>query len=159
MLLLRFMNSLVRSSNAAQVATWLGLVIAFSGCTATSARNSPPPPAAADAAQIDREVAAILAGPHGTLPRAQAVRADPRARHTAVAVRNLTAYRLTVLFSGVSSRRVIVAPQGSANVALATGSYNVAARVDAAHVLPFAGTQSFSGGSYATSFYLASSPR
>jgi hypothetical protein len=108
----------------------------------------------AEATEIDQQVAQILAGQHGTLPPAQPVRLDPTAQSAEIAIKNDTDYILTVLYSGPSSRSVVVSPHGTRSVTLDVGRYAVAARVNAADVLPFAGNDSLQGGEYENSFYI-----
>ena len=112
--------------------------------------SSPSP----DPRQIDVQVATVLAGEHSELPPAEQVRSEPSAQSAQIAIKNNTEYSLTVLYSGPTSRRVVLAPQDTQTVVVAVGSYRVAATVDSASVLPFAGRDDLEGGDYDSIFYI-----
>lgn len=107
-----------------------------------------------EAQQIDQQVATILAGPHGALPPAEIIHADPTAKIAEIHIKNDTGYTLTVLYSGPTSRSVVLAPHAIQRTILGTGSYGVAATVDASDVLPFAGSDDLQGGAYENTFYI-----
>ena len=72
----------------------------------------------------------------------------------AFAVKNDTAYTLTVLFSGPTERSIEVAPEGSISIDVLPGSYKVAARVNAPNVSPSYGEHIFDRGSSGVTFYI-----
>lgn len=106
------------------------------------------------AQQIDQEVANIIAGEHGMLPPAQAVQVDPQAETAQVQLQNDTAYTLTVLYSGPTSRKAVLAPSTQEEIVLGVGDYKVAAKVSEASVIPFAGNENLQGGRYSNTFYI-----
>ncbi len=111
--------------------------------------------AKAEARIIDLEVNKIFAGKHGALPPAQKVSGAGSGVKNTMEIENGTAYTLTVRFSGVRSRKLVLAPKATGSVVLASGQYRVAASVNASNVIPFAGEQMLSGGRYANMFYIS----
>lgn len=111
------------------------------------------PVAAPDAKDIDAAVSKIMEGEHGKLPPAQQLRADASGV-AAIQIKNRTEHTLTVFYSGKTSQKAVVAPNGNAAVSVAAGTYSVAASVDAPEVIPFAGTDTLSGGTYSNEFYI-----
>lgn len=107
-----------------------------------------------DAKQIDAEVSAIMAGQHGQLPAPQQVRAEPRAQTAVVTVKNDTKYTLRVLYSGPTSRRIVLSPGATRQADFGVGIYRVAATVNQPSVVPFAGTNTLQGGVYSSRFYI-----
>ncbi len=102
---------------------------------------------------IDLEVAAITSAEHGVLPPASPLKIT--GGNTAeVAIENQTSYTLTVRYSGSRSYRFDLAPSGRQNVTLASGPYQVAATVSSPGVIPYAGRDSLSGGSYGVKFFI-----
>lgn len=116
-------------------------------------------PTSPDSREIDQQVATILAGEHNPLPPAQHVRPDPAARVAEMVIKNNTGHTLTVLYSGPTSQRVSLAPKASCNVVLGVGTYQVAATVNSASVIPFAGRDYIRGGSYDNTFYIKTTHR
>ena len=112
-----------------------------------------------DSKKIDAEVAAIMAGNHNPLPPAQRVQADPTATVAELVTKNNTKYNLTVMYSGATSQKLILPPGASKTVVLGIGLYKVAASVDAASVIPFAGQDNIQGGKYQNTFYIETSIR
>jgi outer membrane protein assembly factor BamE (lipoprotein component of BamABCDE complex) len=120
--------------------------------------DTPPPAPAADASDIDAKVTAILQGEHNPLPPAVLVQSEQTAQIAEIAVKNDTQYTLTVLYSGPSSRRVMVVPKGEQTLGLAVGTYRVAATVDSSSVIPYAGSDDYAGGVYDETFYIETKP-
>lgn len=100
---------------------------------------------------IDLEVDKIAKGEHGDLPQAQAT--SYGGSTTKITIKNGTGYLLTVLYSGPSSKRVVLAVGATEKIGLSPGSYKVAASVSAAHVRNYYGQSSMRGGEYSSSFY------
>lgn len=107
---------------------------------------------------IDLEVAEIMRGEHGELPPASPLSVTGGSTAD-VKIENQTTYTLTVRYSGSQSYRFDLAPSASREVSLATGSYKVAATVSSPSVIPYAGNDTLSGGSYGVKFFIQSSFR
>lgn len=106
---------------------------------------------------IDLEVAAIAAGDHGVLPKAQTVSADSRSSSAEVTIENGTSYELTVRYSGPDSQKIVIPASATRSLTLQVGSYTVAASVSAANVRNYVGTDTMQGGRYSSRFYIATS--
>lgn len=106
---------------------------------------------------IDAEVRDILNGKHDAFPGLEHVYVDDDAITSTMLIHNNTGYPLTVLCSGTDSKRVLIAPDASDTVTLTNGYYNVAASVPPAHIRPYAGSVTFTGGGYEVSFYVVNS--
>lgn len=114
------------------------------------------PQADPNAKAIDAEVAGILSGEHGKLPPAQKLRGNSSGI-VSIRVKNDTTHTLTVLYSGPTSKKSVLAARQSATITLSAGPYTVGARVDDPSVIPFAGTDTLSGGDYSNTFYIVTS--
>lgn len=104
---------------------------------------------------IDKEVEAIISGKHGNLPAPQ--RSDSKNSYTTsvdISIKNDTKYILTVLYSGPSSRRLVISSQDSKSITLTPGSYSIAAKVNDPSVIPFAGSHTLIAGEYNEKFYI-----
>lgn len=103
-----------------------------------------------DASQrlIDIEVDDIMNGEHGNLPKMKWVSEDEDSPTSTITVENGTRFPLTVMYSGEDSRSIVIAPGAKGAVTLPNGRYKIAASVPAANVRPFAGNETFRGGSY-----------
>ena len=124
-----------------------------------AAQTQPAPPQAdPNAKAIDAEVADILSGEHGQLPPAQKLRGNSSGI-VSIQVKNDTAHTLTVLYSGPTSKKSVLAARKSETVTLSAGPYSVAARVDDPSVIAFAGKDTLAGGDYSNTFYIVTSPR
>ncbi len=108
----------------------------------------------AEAQRIQQDVANTLAREHGDLPEAEHTHVDHRSHIAQIDLTNGTIYTLTVLYSGPSPRRAVLAPHASQRLTLAVGAYNEAASVNAPDVLPFAGHQYYEGGTYQCDFVI-----
>jgi hypothetical protein len=73
---------------------------------------------------------------------------------TQISISNNTSYKLTIYYSGVDSKRVILLPHQSSTVELTNGEYRIAAVVDASNVSKYAGYESLSGGNYSSTYYI-----
>lgn len=102
---------------------------------------------------IDRQVDNIFAGSHGTLPSMN--QSSYGGTSSRVSVSNDTQYTLTLLYSGASSKRIILSPHSSQTFTLANGNYRIAASVNTSGVTPYAGSESLTGGSYNASYYIS----
>jgi len=123
------------------------------------AEKAPAPPAPdPNAKAIDAEVAKIMAGDHSQLPPAQKLSSNNSGVAT-IKVTNDTAHTLTVLYSGPTSKKSVLSAHQSENVSLTAGNYSVAASVNDPSVIPFAGTDTVSGGHYTNQFYIVTTTR
>lgn len=105
---------------------------------------------------IDLEVADILASNPGVLPPATLL--GPARASGSLAelnIKNRTGYELTVRYSGVDSRRIVLPVNGNQTLHLTPGTYTVAASVDGA-VRSYAGTDSLQSAQYDSVFYVRS---
>lgn len=106
---------------------------------------------------IDLEVADVFqSNDYGLLPPMDKTRYGAEAYAT-VAVKNDTQYVLTLLYSGIESKRIIINAHGFKKVKLKSGSYHIVASVDASGVQKFAGTEDLAGGEYSVSYYIKTS--
>ena len=110
----------------------------------------------ADKKVIDLSVANIFSGEHGTLPSMDHSYYGGGSTST-ISVTNDTQYTLTLLYSGPSSKRLVLSPHATQSLTLTNGSYHIAASVNSAGVRPYAGTETLSGGGYDISYYISSS--
>jgi hypothetical protein len=106
---------------------------------------------------IDLEVAAIAAGDHGVLPKAQPISSDSRSPYAEVRVENGTGYELTVRYSGPDSQKIVIPASATKSLSLRVGTYTVAATVSAANVRNYVGTDTMPGGGYESRFYIETS--
>ncbi|MCQ2182170.1 MAG: hypothetical protein MJY89_02040 [Bacteroidales bacterium] len=103
---------------------------------------------------IDREVNDIMSDAHEDLPGIEHVAFDDESPSSTILVENRTEYVLTVYFSGIDSKSVLINPWGRSAVTLTNGTYKIAASVPPAHIHPYAGSTQLSGGRYETRFYV-----
>lgn len=97
---------------------------------------------------IDLQVDDIFDSDHGNLPRMNRVSEDEDSPTSTITVENGTRYPLTVMYSGEDSRSIVISPGFKGTVSLPNGQYRIAASVPAVNVRPFAGRETFRGGSY-----------
>ena len=110
----------------------------------------------ADKKVIDLSVAYIFDSEHGTLPSMDHSYYGGGSTST-ISVTNDTQYTLTLLYSGPSSKRLVLSPHATQSLTLTNGNYKIAASVNSAGVRPYAGTETLSGGGYDISYYISSS--
>lgn len=103
---------------------------------------------------IDRQVNDIMSDAHDDLPGIERISEDQESPRSTIMVENHTDYVLTVYFSGIDSKSILISPRGRAAVSLTNGAYKVAASVPPSHIRPYAGTTQLSGGQYKTGFYI-----
>lgn len=109
---------------------------------------------------IDKEVSTIMAGKHGEMPAPQRSYSTNSYKTTSdISITNSTRYTLTVLYSGPSSKKIVIAPGFSNSIILRPGYYKVAAKVSSSSVRPFAGTHSLQSGNYNSNFYIQTTSR
>lgn len=106
---------------------------------------------------IDLEVQGIAGSDHGKLPAAEPISRNNQSRITEVEIKNSTPHVLTVRYSGtIESRRVSIQPGSTEKIEIASGSYKVAASVEAARVRNYYGEEVLQGGGYSSEFYIQS---
>ena len=106
---------------------------------------------------IDLEVSNVFLGNnYGSLPSMDKIGYE-RGTYTTISVTNNTQYTLTLLYSGIESRRVVIKARGTKNIRLKSGSYRIVASVDTGNVQNFAGSETLTGGSYQVSYYITTS--
>ena len=96
---------------------------------------------------VGDEVEKVRSGRYAPMPPAQraTVSAPTVSGRTTMTVKNSTAYELSVFFDGPVSQKLTLAPGSSQDLDLAPGTFHVAGRVAAAHVLPFYGEETCAG--------------
>jgi len=95
----------------------------------------------------------IRSQPHGIVPPLQTV-GRCSGSVAIVSVQNGTDFTLYLYLVGPRSNTYTLSPGGKLDLRLPTGSYDVGARVTAAHVLPFAGVWRIAGCQYESLFYI-----
>jgi len=107
---------------------------------------------------ISAEIEKIRSSEHVPFPPIQPIggvsSAAAQSGTGAFAVKNDTAYTLTVLFSGPTERRVDIAPGASLSIEIPPGAYKVAARVNTPDVAPSYGEHVFDRSSAGVTFYI-----
>lgn len=107
----------------------------------------------------DLSVNDIFKGSHNTLPAIERTEPDDFSETSTIVIENVTGMMLTVMFSGVDSRTVTIAPDSRESVTIKNGSYRIAASVPAPSIQPFAGNGCFNGGRYDTGFCIVRGTR
>jgi hypothetical protein len=104
---------------------------------------------------IQAEVAEIMQGEHGQLPSFTPSYGSFDGS-SSVSIKNDTEYTLTIRYSGPDVASIDIPEGATRTVNLASGSYTIAASVNAANVRNYAGTEALRG-DYNSSFYITSS--
>lgn len=104
---------------------------------------------------VDIGITRTYSKEHGSLPQMDRVSIGNGPK-SLINVSNSTSYTLTLLYSGVDSRRLVIAPHKSASISLQNGAYKVAAFVSASNVRRYAGTEQLLGGEYSVAYYISS---
>jgi len=148
-----YCTNLIAAPQAGEVSTAV-LSRAAGSLDSGSSRTSPQPPGGSVSDEIER----IRNGEHVPFPPIQAIGGTSSSASPsgigAFAVKNDTAYTLTVLFSGPTERRAEIRPGASLSIDLLPGSYKVAARVNAPDVSPSYGEHVFDRSSSGVTFYI-----
>lgn len=108
----------------------------------------------AERAIVDIELKKILSGKYGTMPQMLSLPGYNRGILSTIVVENKTDYTLTVLYSGPTSKKVVLKPDEEKTVKLGNGKYTVAASVKAANVQNYVGHETLNGDFYSSSFYI-----
>jgi len=108
----------------------------------------------ADKKVIDHTVDMIYAGDHGSLPSMDR-RYYGQGSTSSITVKNDTQYTLTLLYSGPSSKRLILDPNERRTITLTNGNYRIAASVNTSSVRSYTGEESLYGGGYDVSYYIS----
>jgi tetratricopeptide (TPR) repeat protein len=109
----------------------------------------------AEKAKIEAEIAQIAGQEHGNLPPPSELPSEEPEEDAEYTITNDTSYVLTVLFSGPTTRSVILSPHATETITLEPGAYRVAAKVSDPSVIPYYGEETLSGSThYESSFYI-----
>lgn len=105
---------------------------------------------------VDGKIKRIMSGQYSPLPdmEGHSRRSSIETSTSLILITNSTNFILSVYYSGVDSKRVILAPNQSSTITLKNGSYRIAASVDAPSVSNFAGTKYLSGDEYKSNYYI-----
>jgi len=101
---------------------------------------------------IDFEIDDILNGKYEALPMMKCIEEDDNSPTSTISILNDTEYPLTVWYSGIDSKSIVISPHGKAAVTLNNGYYRIAAAVPNAKVRPYAGEEYVGGGQFETGF-------
>lgn len=102
---------------------------------------------------IDLEVSRIYAGEHGTLPAMDRIGYGGGST-SYITVTNSTSYTLTIWYSGLESKKLVIEAGRTKSVRLKNGQYKVAASVSASNVSNYAGSENLLGGNYSVDYYI-----
>jgi hypothetical protein len=107
---------------------------------------------------IDLEVDNIFKGDYGQLPSMNKT-SYGYANHTAneIDIYNNTSYTLTVRYSGVESKKVVLKSKRRSTISLKNGNYRIAASVNASGVRNYAGNENLTGANYSIEYYITTS--
>ena len=109
----------------------------------------------AEKKMIDIEVDEILAGEHGTLaPMSKTSSGNNHSTTSEIETFNNTKFTLTVYYSGIESKKLILKSFEKKALALPNGSYRVAASVNDKSINNYAGSDKLDGGKYTSEFYI-----
>lgn len=111
--------------------------------------------AQAEKKMIDLEVDAAFAGEHGELPPLERGYSSGKAYST-IEITNNTQYELTINYSGIESKRMVIPAHNRKSIHLKNGHYRLAASVGH-NVRPFAGQEYLDGSDYSSTFYIITS--
>lgn len=104
---------------------------------------------------IDLEVSNVFnGGQYGQLPSMNRTHYS-NYNYSTITIKNDTQYTLTLLYSGVESKRLVIVANRSQSIRLKAGTYRIVASVDASNVRHFAGSEQLSGGDYEVSYYIS----
>jgi hypothetical protein len=67
---------------------------------------------------------------------------------------NNTQYILTIRYSGIESKKVVMSPKQRTSLSLKNGNYRIAASVNASNVRNYAGNENLSAGEYTSEYYI-----
>lgn len=103
---------------------------------------------------IDLQVEEVINNDHGDLPNIKQLVKDDDSPISVVRIENHTNQTLTVMYSGLDSRKIRIPPYGRDKISVKNGRYGIAASVTSRNVKPFAGHTTLSGGEYEIGFYI-----
>lgn len=103
---------------------------------------------------IDLEVDATFKSEYGELPTMEKM-SSGNSVYTTIIIYNKTEYKLTLLYSGLESRRLEIFPQDYQTINLTNGVYRVAASVNASNISKYAGNEKLDGGICEVTYYIS----
>lgn len=103
---------------------------------------------------IEKNVDDVLKNKHNSLPKMERVYADDDSPSSTVTIENSTSYPLTVMYSGMDHRSIIIPPYQKSSVTLPNGHYRIAVSAPNPTILPFAGSENLAGGHYQAAYYI-----
>jgi len=105
---------------------------------------------------IDLEVDNIFKGDYGQLPpmSKNSYGYSSYSTTNSIEIYNNTQYTLTIRYSGVESKKIVLSPKQRTSITLKNGNYRVAASVNASNVQNYAGTENLTGGDYSSEYYI-----
>jgi len=106
--------------------------------------------------KIDWEVDKIFSQEHGILPPMDRSTTSSMYSSNEINVANNTSYRLTILYSGLESKKITIEKGAEIKFELPNGEFRVTATVNDDSVIPYAGTENLKGGIYESVFYIQS---
>ncbi|NRB74812.1 MAG: hypothetical protein HRU46_10690 [Verrucomicrobiales bacterium] len=106
---------------------------------------------------VDLEVDKILEGDVGELPAPQPTSSFSRSSMASVEVKNDTEYTLTIRYSGPDSQKHSIPKGETIRFSIGKGDYRVAASVNAANVIPYAGRANLKTDGYSASYTIGPS--
>ena len=106
---------------------------------------------------IDAVVASVMKTEHGDMPKMDRVGTSRGNGVSTITVSNKTTYALQILYSGPTSKQLLIPVNGIRQVTLADGEYCVSARVDAYNVEPYAGVVKLHG-EYTSEYVIRTTP-
>lgn len=109
--------------------------------------------AEAEKRAVSMRVDNVFTGQHESLPSMTRTSYGTGAK-SHVSVTNSTEYTLTIYYSGIDGKRMIIPPHKSQSLDLANGTYRIAASVNTTHVRSYAGTETLRGGNYDINYYI-----
>jgi len=105
---------------------------------------------------IDAAVQHIASGKYGELPPMDKYY-NEGGPTSYITISNDTQYNLTILYSGIESKRIILQPGERSTISLLNGNYKIAASVNAYDVCNYYGVEELTGQHYSVNYYILKS--
>lgn len=110
----------------------------------------------AEKKMIDLEVDNIFKGDYGQLPpmSKSSYGYSSNSTSNSIEIYNNTQYTLTIRYSGVESRKIVIPSRKETTITLKSGNYRITASVNASNVRNYAGKENLTGGDYSSEYYI-----